>query len=225
MEFYNTTNADDYPRDQGFGPLGQFVSRYFVAEFRDDADYSSGRRGLCLYGDNAEVWSIDAATMRRVVAWLYTLGNTWDDAQLDTFADGYVWAALETLADDEREKITADVAPYTLLVDGDRTDLRVAARSFYDDNASDLATWFDPHHAGYDLWMTHNREDVGYWARYLKTTDSPEIFSEYAVPLRHNPGPWVAEFDAAKARLSENARKWGDNSTYVGDDGKIHTLR
>lgn len=228
VEFYDTTSADDYPRDQyaGFGPLGQFVSRYDLATLREDRDYASGRRGLCLDGGgNAEVWSIDGATMRRVMAWLFTLGNTWDDGQIETFLDGYVSAAVETLADDEREKITADVAPYTLLVGADRTDLRGTARMFYDHNASDLATWFDPHHAGYDLWMTHNREDVGYWACHLATTDSHEIFSAYAVPLRHNPGPWVAEFDAAKARLSENARKCGDNSAYVGDDGKIHTLR
>lgn len=65
VEFYDTTYADDQPgHGHGFGPLGQFVSRYNV-------DTLYGHNGdLCLYGGEPDAWSIDGATMRNIRAWL-----------------------------------------------------------------------------------------------------------------------------------------------------------
>lgn len=72
VEFYDTTYADDGfgGVGDGFGPLGQFVSRYLVTSLTADDDYRDARRGLCLHGGSPEVWTVDAATMRDVVQWL-----------------------------------------------------------------------------------------------------------------------------------------------------------
>lgn len=86
IEFYDTRWADDgrYVADQadpthvlrsapGFGPLGQFVSRYCASDLlkMDDTGtrFSLGRTGLCLDGGVA-AWKVDAATMRTVCTWV-----------------------------------------------------------------------------------------------------------------------------------------------------------
>lgn len=60
VEFYD----DRYPmsQDPNGEHLGQFVSRYY-AETLLEARTSGG---LCLDGGNAEVWTLDAVTMRLV---------------------------------------------------------------------------------------------------------------------------------------------------------------
>lgn len=88
VEFYDTTFADDGPgAGDGFGPLGQFVSRYFAATLLGMDRYSNVRRGegLCLDGGNPQVWSIDGATMGQVTDWItrrYTIvsvdGKPWE---------------------------------------------------------------------------------------------------------------------------------------------------
>lgn len=60
VEFYDATYADQ----GGFGPLGQFVSRYHVA-----ALVGRGPGGLDLEGGLPQ-WLVDAATMEVVRAWL-----------------------------------------------------------------------------------------------------------------------------------------------------------
>lgn len=67
VEFWDLTVADDARSPHvGFGSLGQFVSRYRVAELIDVVSAA----GLCLDGGNRDVWSIDAASMKVVRSWL-----------------------------------------------------------------------------------------------------------------------------------------------------------
>lgn len=86
VEFYDTTHADDGAGGgDGFGLLGQFVSRYYAATLLGMDKYSNPHReGLCLDGGNPQVWSIDPATMDEVRAWIgqrFTIlaidGTTW----------------------------------------------------------------------------------------------------------------------------------------------------
>jgi hypothetical protein len=65
VEFYDTTGADDGP----FGPLGQFVSRYYVATILGTDGYGSGQGGLDLDG-GVPVWKIGAAAMGEIRSWL-----------------------------------------------------------------------------------------------------------------------------------------------------------
>lgn len=77
VEFYDTTVADDTAGDywqgpHGFGPMGQFVSRYYADTLLGRDRYGrgdTGEVGLDLYGGVPE-WQLDAATMRTVLAWL-----------------------------------------------------------------------------------------------------------------------------------------------------------
>lgn len=73
VEFYDVTHADDGAGEgDGFGKLGQFVSRYYAATLLGLDEYSNTKpgEGLCLDGGNAEVWSIDGATMDTIRAWI-----------------------------------------------------------------------------------------------------------------------------------------------------------
>lgn len=77
VEFYDTTYADDSDGDytpgdkplHGFGPLGQFVSRYNVASILGEDAYGSGTGALNLHG-GVPVWYVDAETMLDVRDWL-----------------------------------------------------------------------------------------------------------------------------------------------------------
>lgn len=82
-EFYDTTTADDGDGDfrpggrGGFGPLGQFVSRYNVPTLLGTDRYGTGTGGLCLDGGaNARVWRVDGDTMSAVREWLRTSTTT-----------------------------------------------------------------------------------------------------------------------------------------------------
>lgn len=71
VEFYDAMYADDGADDDtGFGPLGQFVSRYRIGTIMGH-DQEHGTGGLTLDGGVA-VWSIDAGTMAKVRLWLVT---------------------------------------------------------------------------------------------------------------------------------------------------------
>lgn len=78
VEFYDLR----YRNVRGFTSDGQFVSRYNLSSL----DGRDERYGLDLQGDVSD-WTIDAATMRTVTAWLY--GHTsdsvfsWDELQED----------------------------------------------------------------------------------------------------------------------------------------------
>lgn len=66
VEFYDTTHADDagaHNPAAGFGPIGQFVSRYHFGTLITHSG------GLTLDGGVPE-WSLDAATMKQVTLWL-----------------------------------------------------------------------------------------------------------------------------------------------------------
>lgn len=54
VEFYDATYAG-----AKFGPLGQFVTRYF----RDTLLFGPSEHGLCLDGGNAGVWYLDPVAM------------------------------------------------------------------------------------------------------------------------------------------------------------------
>jgi hypothetical protein len=62
VEFYDTSV-------QGFGPRGQFVSRYYVTSILGTDGYGSGTGGLDLDGGVPE-WDVDAAAMATVRTWL-----------------------------------------------------------------------------------------------------------------------------------------------------------
>ena len=68
VEFYDATYAGDDRFDPVLG-LGQFVSRYYGTTLLDGDRWSPRKRGtgLCLDGGNADVWSIDGATMEKVL--------------------------------------------------------------------------------------------------------------------------------------------------------------
>lgn len=73
VDFYDTTHADDGAGwGDGFGKLGQFVSRYYAATLLGLDKYSNTKpgEGLCLDGGNADVWTIDGTTMDAVRAWI-----------------------------------------------------------------------------------------------------------------------------------------------------------
>lgn len=128
--------------------------------------------------------------------------------------DGYAWT------DDEDGVALADAVS--------RVDPRMRevltrqARAFAAEHLADLSTWFDPSQAGYDLWMTRTGQGTGFWSRYLPT-DRDDTFSRYAVRVRHDPAE-VAEFDAAKQRLSDAAHALPHVETYVVADGRIHLM-
>jgi len=74
VEFWDLTLADDSStREQGWGPLGQFVSRYAVSTLLGEDDGSVtpfvNETGLCLDGGFREEWSVDAVSMRVVRSW------------------------------------------------------------------------------------------------------------------------------------------------------------
>lgn len=77
VEFYDTTNADDSDGDytpgdkplSGFGPLGQFVTRYDVATILGEDEWGSGHGALNLDG-GVPVWYVDAEAMHEARAWL-----------------------------------------------------------------------------------------------------------------------------------------------------------
>ncbi len=74
-EFYDTRWADDVParRDGGgFGPMGQFVSRYYAATLLGTELYGNGTGALRL-DTGSPLWAVDAATMGEIRAWLATL--------------------------------------------------------------------------------------------------------------------------------------------------------
>ena len=56
VEFYDAKHLDR------FGPIGQFVTRYYASTLRDHGD----AQGLCLDGGVPE-WQIDADAMRKVL--------------------------------------------------------------------------------------------------------------------------------------------------------------
>lgn len=65
VEFFDATYADE----KAFGPLGQFVSRYYVASLLGTDGYGRGTGGLDLNG-GVPVWKVDAAAMATVRTWL-----------------------------------------------------------------------------------------------------------------------------------------------------------
>lgn len=66
IEFYDLT----YANQRGFGPRGQFVSRYFRSTLFDH------QGGLCLYGGEREDWSVPADAVLQVVRMLWTIEPT-----------------------------------------------------------------------------------------------------------------------------------------------------
>jgi len=72
VEFYDATRT-------GFGPEGQFVSRYYASTLLGEDTFSSRIRGqgICLQGDEP-AWSIDGAAMEVVEA--FTESNRRGDA-------------------------------------------------------------------------------------------------------------------------------------------------
>lgn len=68
MEFFDTTYADDGGgAGDGFGPLGQFVTRHNIATLLGIDGYGSGVGAL---DGGVPAWKIDRATMAQVRTWL-----------------------------------------------------------------------------------------------------------------------------------------------------------
>lgn len=74
VEFYDATYADDSlpGGPPGFGPWGQFVSRYHGATLLEGTPEDAARRGLCLDGGVPQ-WTIDRVTMVKVRGWLASM--------------------------------------------------------------------------------------------------------------------------------------------------------
>lgn len=234
VEFYDTTHADDASGENGagFGPLGQFTgARCYLDTLLGRDGYFSGKLdqdGLILDDGNRDVWSIDGATMRRVVAWLATLGNTWTDAEREEFAQAFISAAVTFLPDAEKAKLPDTACPVHQLGSNAREQLVARAGIVYDAAPSDLATWLRPGHAGWQLWKNGLPGATPVWGGLPTADDDGLVFSEYATrvlgggrPAKHE----YAEFMHATARLTVLARGLGTINGLVvdkRDDGLIH---
>lgn len=169
---------------------------------------------------------------------MHSRPQPWNDDDMDAFAEAHVdYAALSTWLDhcEERagEGVTVDGYAWTdtaqsraearLRVTPEmRAVLDAQARRFAVEHMADLSTWFDPSHAGYDLWMSRTGQGVNFMSRYLPN-DPDDTFSAYALGVRHDPHA-IVEFDAAVWRLDAAADALPHADTYVGDDGRIHLV-
>lgn len=71
VEFYDTMYADDGAfQREGFGPLGQFVSRYAASTLLSTDRYGSGAPTGLTLDTGSDAWRIDADTMTRVREWI-----------------------------------------------------------------------------------------------------------------------------------------------------------
>jgi hypothetical protein len=77
IEFWDLTNANKPGLGGlgGFGPDGQFVSRYYARTLAEDYREGSARQGLCLHGGVPE-WNVDAAAMTKVLELVRALATT-----------------------------------------------------------------------------------------------------------------------------------------------------
>jgi hypothetical protein len=142
---------------------------------------------------------------------------TWGQSEVDVFVAAHRAAALNVAAPGCGGGLTWDRDSGAAM---DR-----AARLFYQENRGDLACWFDPGHAGYDLWMSRTGGGVGFWARCLPN-GRDDMFSPYALRNRRDPA-YVAAFDAASKRLSDAAKTtpFGDPNVDVDDDGAVYVTQ
>lgn len=121
VEFYDTKFADDgaFARS-GFGPLGQFVTRYNIATLLGIDGYGSGDGGLNMDG-NVPVWTIDAETMKQVRTWLRErLAELTHLTPADTYSLYlgaldflHNWGTSETIEEAGDYKDTSGVNPLT----------------------------------------------------------------------------------------------------------------
>jgi hypothetical protein len=113
VEFYDTTSADDgrgdYAGGEGFGPMGQFVTRHYLSSLMGTGGHGSGTGGMRLDGGaNARVWSVDEATMDAVREWLATV-NAAPHYPYKTEDGRTVWACCESSIGPVCQHLTAPV--------------------------------------------------------------------------------------------------------------------
>jgi hypothetical protein len=148
--------------------------------------------------------------------------TSWDDDQVEAFVAGHRRAALDAA---HQQRARAGLRNAHVVWSPQAADtLDRAARLFYQQNRADLATWLDPAHAGYDLWMTRAYGDLGYWTRYLPT-DNALLFSAYALNNRRRRIQLhVAAFNNAMQRLTVAAfaKPFCRTGITVGEDGTAH---
>ena len=162
--------------------------------------------------NEAEVESFAAShvTYAALVQWL---DHCEDMAGQGVTVDGYAWT------DDEEGRAQQEAA--SRVDDRMREALTRQARRFAAAHMADLS-WFEPSHAGYNLWMVRTGQGVGFRDRDLPT-DRDDMFSGYGLSVRHD-ADRVAEFDAATLRLTEAAHAMPYAETYVVADGRIHLM-
>jgi hypothetical protein len=117
-----------------------------------------------------------------------------------TFVRAYVECALWASTDEDGSPLD-----YRFDVDdvANLTDVKRECASFVRSNLDTLATFceaFDAEYAGHDFFLTRNRHGVGYWDRTFA------------------PG---ALRDACLA-LTDDAHAHGEDTPYVGDDGRVY---
>lgn len=120
--------------------------------------------------------------------------------QLDAFTRGYIEAIFFTEANPDNEELAdatlSDLAPEALVdIKQDCLDFQALAKRSLD-LAYDYATVeYDEHQAGIDFWFTRNGHGVGFWDRGL---------------------------GAVGEQLSKDAKSFGSQYVYRGDDGLIY---
>lgn len=120
--------------------------------------------------------------------------------QIKTERDAYITCALWSSYDDNETPLDANYSHDDLAYEQVFRS-RAIVHKFITANLSDCQLWFDTFgegQIGYDLWLTRNGHGAGFWDR-----------------------PGSADVLAAGARLSDAARKMGEQDIYVGDDGKV----
>lgn len=123
------------------------------------------------------------------------------ETMLSAYIDCALWSTNDESDDSGGVPLEAnynadDIAPSTL------ERMRKDVELFYRKHSEQIHTWVGvdaPAQAGYDLWLTRNGHGAGFWES--EWTDLPT-----------NPG----------ARLDAAAKRLGDVSLYVGDDGLIY---
>jgi len=218
--------------ETGTRPGGSFAYRLFIrgnraqavnaAELRgftviesrtlpsDDRDrYRTGVDAWTLDGDATDDWYdrtrrsqdrpgslLDAEELSAAIAGEPPTEITYDD--LDHFTQAYIAAALWSTNDESTPAggvpLDQNYGPHDIAPDTLRQMLADCVR-FRAENAADLRELDNTEQAGHDFWLTREGHGVGFWDRDLGELGE---------------------------RLSEAARRFGEFSLTIGDDGMIH---
>lgn len=146
--------------------------------------------------------------------------HPWNDDEIGQFARAHVRFTAEAEPERMRPLLPAGVDVLTLVSPAMRARLDEEARGFAAEHMTDLATWFQPDHAGYALTMTRMGWPSDFWGVALHLA-SPLIVTAYADQVRHDASAAVA-YDTARYRLTEAAAALPAVLLDVHADGLLH---